>query len=238
MLNISPDDPLALAAVAAIRNGYQEALKRLLSDNPNLATARIGTSRALLHITTDWPGNFPNSAATIAALITARAEVNARSTGPPAETPLHWAASSDDVAVLDVLLDHGADIEASGAVIGGGRPLGDAVAFGQWRAARRLVERGARTTLWQAVALRLMPRIEEYFAIDAPPARDEVTNAFWCACHGGQRSSAEYLFHRGADLNWIGYNELAPVDAASRSGAVELVEWLRSLGAKSAKELR
>jgi ankyrin repeat protein len=54
----------------------------------------------------------------------AGAEVNARSTGPPAETPLHWAASSDDVAALDVLHDHGADIEASGAVIGGGTPLG------------------------------------------------------------------------------------------------------------------
>jgi ankyrin repeat protein len=203
MLNISPDDPLALAAVAAIRNGDLEALNRLLRDNPNLAIARIGTSRTLLHIATDWPGNFPHSAATIAALIRSGAEVDARSTGPPAETPLHWAASSDDVAALDVLLDHGADIEASGALIGGGTPLGDAVAFGQWRAARRLVERGARTTLWQAAALGLMPRIKEYFAINALPAPDEVTNAFWCACHGGQRSAAEYLFHRGADLTGL-----------------------------------
>jgi ankyrin repeat protein len=103
MLNISPDDPLALAAVAAIRNGDLEALNRLLRDNPNLAIARIGTSRTLLHIATDWPGNFPHSAATIAALIRSGAEVDARSTGPPAETPLHWAASSDDVAALDVL---------------------------------------------------------------------------------------------------------------------------------------
>ena len=36
------------------------------------------------------------------------------------ETPLHWAASCDDVAVLDALLDAGADIHAPGAVIGGG----------------------------------------------------------------------------------------------------------------------
>jgi hypothetical protein len=49
-------------------------------------------------------------------------------------------------------------IEA-GAVIGGGAPLADAVAFGQWQAARRLVERGARTTLWQAAALGLMAPI-------------------------------------------------------------------------------
>jgi uncharacterized protein len=238
MLNISPDDPFALAAIEVIRSGNLEELKRLLRDNPNLASARIGTSRTLLHVATDWPGNFPNSAATVATLIAGGAEVNARCIGAHTETPIHWAASSDDVAALDALLDHGADIEAPGAVIGGSTPLADAVAFGQWQAARRLVERGARTTLWQAAALGLMLRIEEYFAIDAPPTQDEVTNAFWCACHGGQRSSAEYLLRRGADLNWIGYNELTPVDAASRSGAVELVGWLRNLGAKSARELR
>ena len=119
---------------------------------------------------------------------------------------------------------------APGAVIGNGMPLADAVAFGQWQAARRLVERGARTTLWQAAALGLMPRVEERFATDAPPASGEVTNAFWCACHGGQRGPAEYLLGRGADLNWIGYDGLTPIDAASRSGAGELVEWLPRSG--------
>jgi hypothetical protein len=237
MLNIDPDDPLAVAVAEAIRGGDLEALQRLLRENPGLATARIGKSRTLLHVATDWPGNFPNSASTVAVLIASGTEVNARFIGAHTETALHWAASCDDVAALDALLDRGADIEAPGAVIGGGTPLADAVAFGQWQAARRLVERGARTTLWQAAALGLMARIEEHFANDAPTAPDEVTNAFWCACHGGQRSAAEYLLGRGADLDWIGHNELTALDAASRSGAAELVEWLRSQGAKSGKEL-
>ncbi len=237
MPNMRPDEPLGAAAVEAIHSGDTEALQRLLSENPGLATARIDGQRTLLHVATDWPGHFPNGAATVAALIASGAEANARFTGSHAETPLHWAANSDDVAVLDALLDYGADIEAPGAVIGGGTPLADAVAFGQWQAARRLVERGARATLWQAAALGLMTRVAEHFASDAPPELDEVTNAFWCACHGGQRGSAEYLLVRGADLNWIGYNGLTPIDAASRSGAEELVLWLRSQGAKSAKEL-
>lgn len=225
-----------MAAVKAIRSGEIQALNRLLTDNPSLAVARIDGGRTLLHVATDWPGHFPNSGSTVAALIAHGADVNARVTGSHTETPLHWAASSDDVAALDVLLDHGADIEAPGAVIGGGTPLADAVAFGQWHAARRLVERGARTTLWQAAALGLMDRIEEYFASDTAPAPNEVTNAFWCACHGGQRGSAGYLLARGANLNWIGYDGLTPLDAACRSGAEELVDWLRTQGAHSAKD--
>jgi hypothetical protein len=67
--------------------------------------------------------------------------------GEHTETPLHWAASSDDVAMIDGLLDAGADLEATGAIIGGGTALDDAWAFGQWSAARRLVERGARPRL-------------------------------------------------------------------------------------------
>ena len=76
-----------------------------------------------------------------------------------------------------------------------------------------------------------MARVEEHFAGDPLPAPDDVTNAFWCACHGGQRAAAEYLLGRGADLNWIGYDGLTPIGAASRSGAGELVEWLRGQGA-------
>lgn len=237
MLNIGPDDPLAVSIVDAIHSGNIESLNQLLRENPSLATARIGGTRTLLHVATDWPGHFPNGAPTVAALIAHGAEVNAHFIGRHTETPLHWAASSDDVQVLDELLDHGADIEATGAVIGGGTPLADAVAFGQWQAAHRLIERGARTTLWQAAALGLMSRVEEYVASPTPPSPDEVTNAFWSACHGGQRGSAEYLLGCGADLNWIGYDGLTAIDTASRSGAAELVEWLRSQGAKSAKDL-
>ena len=126
---------------------------------------------------TDWPGHVPEAAAKIAALVAAGADVNARFTGPHTETPLHWAASSDDVDALDALLDAGADIEADGAVIGGGTPIADAVAFGQWKAARRLLERGARTNLWQAAALGLLDRV-----------RDELAGA---AAHaGGPRQRA------------------------------------------------
>src|SRR5260370_24371110 len=147
-MNLHSDEPLAVAAVEAIRNGDIEALQRLLSENPGLATARIGP-RTLLHVAADWPGHFPNGPATVAVLIANGADVNAHFTGSHTETPLHWAASSDDVSVLNALLDGDADIEAPGSVIGGGTPLADAVAFGHWQAARPSGERGARSLLWQ-----------------------------------------------------------------------------------------
>ncbi len=245
MLSIPSDDPLAVAAVAAIRGGDLAALGRLLAEHPGLAAARIvrrstsgGTgTHTVLHVVTDWPGHFPNGPATVAALVAAGADVNAPASGPHAETPLHWAASSDDVAVLDALLDAGANIEAPGAVIGGGTALADAVAFGQWKAARRLIERGARPNLWQAAALGLMPQVEAHFAGGAAPPAEEVTNAFWCACHGGRRAPAEYLLERGADRNWVGYDGLTPLQAAERSGAADVVAWLRGVGGKSAAEL-
>lgn len=234
-----------MAVVEAIRGGDLGTLARLLHENPGLATARVGDSRdcagegrrSLPRVATDWPGNLPNGAATVALLIAAGADVDARFHGSHAETALHWAASSDDVSVLDALLDAGADIEAPGAVIGGGTPLADAVAFGQWRAARRLIERGARTTLWQAAALGLMARVEEHLAADGPLDRDAITNAFWCACHGGQRETAELLLGLGADIHWVGYDHLTPLDAAHRSGARELAAWLRDRGARSAHDL-
>ena len=242
-MTIRTDDPLAVAVVDAIHTGDVEALERMLREHPELATARLGAddadmTRTLLHVATDWPGHFPNGAETVAALVEAGADVNARFTGPHTETPLHWAASSDDVDVLDALLDAGADIEAHGAVIADGTPLTDATAFGQWNVARRLVERGADTPLREAAALGLMDRVDWYFAADPPPMPDDITQALWYSCHGGQQRAAEYLLERGADLNWIStWDALTPLDAARRSGADQLVQWLRSRGAKSASEL-
>jgi ankyrin repeat protein len=230
------NDPLAVAAVEAIRRGHSMSLERLLGSNSNLVNARVDGERTLLHVATDWPGHFPNNMETVATLVAHGADVNAEFAGRHSETPLHWAASSDDVAVIDVLLDHGANIEAPGGVIDGGAPLSDAVAFGQWNAARRLVERGARTLLWQAAALGLMARVKGCFEIVPPPMADEITNAFWCACHGGQRATAEYLLESGADLNWVGHDGHSPIDAANRSGATDVAQWLRSKGAKPARE--
>jgi uncharacterized protein len=245
MLSIPADDPRAVAVTAAIHGGDTEALQRHLREQPELATARVvdrrGVGRTLLHIVTDWPGHFPEGARAVSILVAAGADVDAPvlhpiSTGAP-ETPLHWAASCDDVAVIDALLDGGASIEAPGAVFTGGPAMSDAVVFAQWGAARRLLERGAATTFWQAAALGLIERVRALAVAEAPEP-PQVTNALWHACRGGQRATAEYLLERGADHNWVGYDGKAPCDVAQESGNEELVQWLRAHGARRAEELR
>jgi ankyrin repeat protein len=228
------DGERAVALIAAIQHGDVEALNRHLGAHPELATSRVvdasGVARTLLHVVADWPGHLPNSASTVAALVANGADVDARvehrEPGGSPETALHWAASNDDVDVIDALLDAGADIEAPGAIFTGGTPMSDAVVFAQWRAARRLLERGAATTVWQAAALGLQRRVQQLCEGNPPPNRADVTNALWHACRGGQREVAEYLLGRGADLRWVGHDGKTPLDAASESGVPDLVQSL------------
>jgi len=150
------DELAAFNAIGAIKTGDLDALRRLLQEQPELATARIARRRGtltLLHVASDWPGHFPNGAKTVVMLLDAGADVNARSDGANSQTPLDWAASSDDVEILDALLDAGADVEAPGAFNHQGGPLDNAVGFGQqrgppsfraWRPNRPLARRRAR----------------------------------------------------------------------------------------------
>jgi ankyrin repeat protein len=101
--------------------------------------------------------------------------------------------------------------------------------------ARLLVARGARVEkLWHAAALGMLSRAEELVA-SSPPTEQDLTDAFWQACHGGQRRMAEFLLARGADLNGTpSWGDDTPLDVAESvdTGREALVSWLRDLGAK------
>ncbi|GGT16735.1 hypothetical protein GCM10010271_19540 [Streptomyces kurssanovii] len=251
MLTLDSQDPLALAVTGAVRGGDLMTLGRLLDERPGLARARIVEARegcgpggrSLLHVVADWPGHFPEGPRTVAALVAAGADPGARFSGAHAETPLHWAASSNDVAVLDALVAAGADIEADGAVLGGGTPLADACGFGQWEAAYRLVGLGARTTFEEAATLGLLDRVEGYVTGPAAPAPDEITRAFWGACHGGQLATAQYLLARGAHIDQVGHGGMTPLDIARAQGepqargAGDVVAWLIDQGAHTGSEI-
>ena len=241
---IPSDSQVAVVLRLAVHAGDVEAIQRLLRDDPALASARLtgkdGGGATPLHIVTDWPGYFPNGPEIAWLLIGAGADPDARTGGraddpDPGETPLHYAASSDDADVAEALIEGGADIEAPDGSIGA--PLDNAVGYGCWHVARLLAARGARVDkAWHAAALGMLGRLEEIVG-DDPPA-EIVSQAFWHACAGGQRRAAEYLLSRGADLGWEpDYAHGTPLDAAGGLSTQQenVLSWLRGLGAPSAE---
>jgi ankyrin repeat protein len=227
---------VAAAVVSAIHVGDIAGLRQLLADHPGLASAPLGgryQSRTPLHAVTDWPGYFPNGPEITRVLVEAGADPSARQPGE--EAPLHWAASSDDWHVAAALIDTGADINAPDGSIG--TPLANAVGYACWDVARLLVARGAEVDQpWIAASLGLLDGLEQLLGDN--PSPEEVSQAFWHACAGGQRRAAEYLLDRGADLNWVpDYAEGTALAAATGEGTQRenLIGWLREHGAHSAE---
>ncbi len=240
-------DQLANEITRAIQSGNLGALQGMLAANPELAGARIKDdrgSKVVLHVVTDWPGFFPNGPAVVRILIAAGSDPNVRTEGAKneaGETPLQWAASNDDVEVAEALIAGGADIEARGGSIAGGTALENAIGYGCWRVARLLLNHGAKVEkLWHAAALGMTARVEKFFQDGSTPSSTDLNGAFYQACRGGYRRTAEYLFARGADLNWIpDYAKETPLQAACSAGMdtgrEALVNWLRAKGAREAK---
>ena len=246
---IPGDDQAAAELRAAVHAGDVEAVQRLLRSHSALATARLGRketgSGTSLHLVTDWPGYFPNGPQIVRLLIDAGADPNALTTsrgaeapGPGSETPLHYAASSDDADVAEALIDGGADLETPDGSIG--TPLDNAVGYGCWNVARLLVARGARVDqAWHAAALGMLDRLEELLGGQSGTEREALSQAFWHACAAGQRRAAELLLKKGADLNWVpDYAKGTPLDAAGGLGTRQnnVISWLRDQGAQSSEQ--
>src|SRR5947209_9497784 len=171
-LTLPHGDPVAVEMTSVIHRGDLDRLRRLLGERPALASVRMigrkgleGGWRTPLHVAADWPGYFPGAPAAVAVLIEAGADPNDDTGGARPETPLDWAASSDDVDVAVALIDGGAELETPGGSIG--TQLDNAIGYACWHVARRLVASGARVDkLWHAAALGMLGRIEQLLADD------------------------------------------------------------------------
>ena len=233
----------------AIKHGSPDELQALLDEHPGLAAERlVGGSPCRLgraHAAARrhrLAGARPRARARRSPRWRRRAPTSTRapSGGERPETPLHWAASSRR--------RRGARRAAGRRrrhrrARRGHRRWDAARRRGRLRrsgaAARRLVERGARVNLWNAAALGLMDRLEADVrgrrAAAGRRGRPTPSGAPATAASGPPPS---ICWTRGADRDWIGHDGLAPLDAARRSGASELAEWLVAQGARTAAQAR
>jgi uncharacterized protein len=236
---IPGDAPTAVELRTAVHGGDLDLVQRLLAGSPDLARVRFvarGGSGTALHFVTDWPGYFPNGPDMVRLLIDAGADPNATTTGAgKPETPLHYAASSDDVDVAVALIDRGADLETPDGSIG--TPLDNAIGYACWHVTRLLAMRGARIEkIWHAAALGMLDTLESLLVLGMD--REEISKGFWHACGAGQRRAAERLLNAGADLAWVpDYAQGTALDAATGLGTRQenVIAWLRSIGARTAQ---
>ena len=152
----------------AIEQSDIEKLEALIASCPDLPNMRSeDNDRTLLHTIADYPGHKPKGIEMARLVIDAGANVNARfqhgQIEAVRETPLHWAASNDDVDLAELLLDAGADIDADAGVIANGTPIWNAVIFRCVNVARLLIERGAASNLMTASGAGRRDLVETYF---------------------------------------------------------------------------
>ncbi len=233
----------------AIVVGDLDRIDELLAEDPTLATATLpGNPRSMLHHATDWPGHRPRVAETIARLVDAGADPDRAmppsDDGLVAETPLHWAASSNDVEAIDALLATGATVDMLGGVFGGCTPFEEAIIFEQYDAARRLLAGGAANYLPGAAALGMASLVDTFFDAQGvlrtdvgalphwstfPPVQTVLDRAFQFACRAGHLGIAASLRERGADVTSTMPTGTTALEEARSHGHDDVVAWLVDL---------
>lgn len=142
-------------AIEAMRAADVEKLRALLAADPSLATSRSSRSHPTLLQALVLDGkDKPKNLEMVQVLIDAGAELN---------EPLVAAASIDNRAAAELLLDHGAVIDGTG----GWSPLEEALYWDSRNALALLLDRGARVqNLRTAAGLGRTDLIESYFNAD------------------------------------------------------------------------
>ena len=142
-------------AIAAVKSGDLEKFKTLIAADPSLATARSSKSHPTLLQCVVLDGkDKPDNVEMARVLIDAGADV---------DEPLGSAASIDNRAVAELLLDCGAAIDGNG----GWSPLEEALYWNNRNVIALLIERGAKVqNLRTAAALGRTDLIESYFNAD------------------------------------------------------------------------
>ncbi len=163
-------DP-SLAIFAATIQGETARVEQLLAANRSLTSALSTDGWTALHLAA-----FFGMEPTARLLLNRGAVVNARSTNPMRNTPLHAAAAGRHAALVKLLIDHGANVNAQQH--GGWAPIHAVAQNGDVESATALVAAGA----------------------DVQVRADNQQRAIDLALTGGKQAMVEFLEAHGASL--------------------------------------
>ncbi len=206
-------------AADAIVKGDAAALKRMLREDPSLIRARSSREHGatLLHYVSangveGYRQRSPKNIVAIATLLLgAGAEIDMTAdvygggctTLGLAATSAHPRQAGVQIALLQVLLDRGAQVELPG--IGGNRhgAVMACLANGCPEAAEFLADRGAKVGIEEAAGIGRLAEVKKFFGEDGAPlhgvSAEEINSAFRYACFRGKTEVAKFLLERGTD---------------------------------------
>lgn len=237
------NSPLSLAAI----NGHIPAVRALLLHGADVNTIRRGTTPLVKAIQA-------NQLDAIRVLINeGNADLTITSNHPQLFTPLFWAVSQNNPAIISLLLNHApAEIERQDAI--GRTPLAFAVWEERIEAIECLLSYGAdinatnrvgQTPLWWAVLSNSIPATKTLLTHDADTSvlapldnEDEVMPVLLAAMKRFHYGLVEVLLEHGIDPNCLSVSlsgqrdkEVTPLSLAVEYREVELVRMLLQHGA-------
>ena len=234
------------AAADAIVKGDIKTLKRLLRDDPQLIHARSTREHraTLLHYVSangveGYRQKTPeNIVAITEALLKAGAEVDAEAdvygggatTLGLAATSIHPYRAGVQNPLMQILLDHGAEIDHKTAGGNQENSVMSALDNGRAAAASYLADRGARLNLLSAAGVGRIDVVKSYFNENgtrkAKTSQKQVQRAFLYACTWGQTNVVEFLLDKGINLDVGGDGGQTPLHCAAIGGQLNTIKLL------------
>jgi ankyrin repeat protein len=233
-------------AADAICNGDVKTLKRLLAQEPQLIHSRSTREHkaTLLHYVSangveGYRQKTPRNIIEIAqVLLKAGAEINAEAdvygggatTLGLVATSVHPFRAGVQNPLMQILLDHGAEIdhETSGGNLQSA--VAGSLANGRGEAAVFLAERGARLDLESAAGVGRLDVVKGFFNADGrlkgKTDRRQLQSALKLACTWGRLNVVEFLLDKDVDLSVDKGDGQTPLHCAAIGGQLETIKFL------------
>lgn len=236
----SPEANFETAADAVV-SGEIATLARLLKETPELIHQRSSRSHhsTLLHYVAangveDFRQKTPTNAIDVAKLLLdAGADVNAESdaygggstTLGLVATSVHPLRAGVQIALMELLLDHGANLERTP-----GAAVNACLANGRREAAEYFAAHGAHLDLEGAAGVGRLDVVESFFREDGtlkPNAtKRQMERGFLWACEFGWNEVVEFLLDRGVDPRVANDNGMTGLHWAAHGGQLDTVKLL------------
>ena len=233
-------------AADAICNGDVKTLKRLLAQEPRLIHSRSTREHkaTLLHYVSangveGYRQKTPRNIVEIAqVLLNDGAEVNAEAdvygggatTLGLVATSVHPFRAGVQNPLMQILLDHGADIDHETSGGNFQSAVAGALANGRGEAAVFLADRGARLDLESAAGVGRLDVVKGFFNADGrlkrKTPRKQLQSALKGACTWGRLNVVEFLLDKDVDLSRDKGDGQTPLHCAAIGGRLETIKFL------------